>query len=59
MRTLAFTGACFVLLVLQSALGILFPVPGWSPNLILPLVIYLGVVPSISGSSRWACSSAT
>ena len=48
MRVLAFTGGCFLLLVLQSALGILFPVTGWSPNLLLPLAIYLGVIPSVS-----------
>lgn len=43
MRTAAFILFGFVLLVLQGAVGVLIPLGEWSPNLMLPIVIYLGV----------------
>jgi len=42
-RTAAFILLGFVLLVFQGAFGVLVPLGEWSPNLILPIVIYLGV----------------
>ncbi|MCB9596800.1 MAG: hypothetical protein H6719_29020 [Sandaracinaceae bacterium] len=43
MRTASFVLLGFSLLVVQAALGVLVPLGDWAPNLILPIVIYLGV----------------
>ncbi|HJL15950.1 MAG TPA: rod shape-determining protein MreD [Sandaracinaceae bacterium LLY-WYZ-13_1] len=43
MRNLAFVALGFALLILQAALGVLVPFEDWAPNLVLPIVIYLGV----------------
>ncbi len=43
MRTLSFVGLGFGLLVAQAAIGVLVPLGGLAPNLLLPIVIYLGV----------------
>ena len=43
MRNAAFIVFGFVLLVLQAAFGVLWPLGEWAPNLALPIVIYLGV----------------
>lgn len=42
-RIVAVVGFAFVLLVLQSTLGALFPLHPFAPHLLLPIVIYLGV----------------
>ncbi len=47
LRSLAIVGFGFSLLVFQSALGMLVPIHPWSPNLLLPIVIFLGVVPDV------------
>ncbi len=43
MRTIAFVLLGFVLLVVQAAVGVLLPLNEFAPNLLLPIVIYLGV----------------
>jgi rod shape-determining protein MreD len=43
MRNVAFVLLGFALLVAQAALGVLVPLEDWAPNLVLPVVIYLGV----------------
>jgi rod shape-determining protein MreD len=43
MRNAAFVLLGFMLLVLQAAVGALVPLSAWAPNLVLPLVLYLGV----------------
>lgn len=43
MRNVAFVLLGFALLVAQAALGVLLPLQDWAPNLVLPIVIYLGV----------------
>ncbi len=43
MRNAAFVMLGFAILVLQAAVGALMPLSSWAPNLVLPLVIYLGV----------------
>ena len=43
MRNLAFVLLGFGILVLQAAVGVLLPLEDWAPNLLLPIVIYLGV----------------
>jgi rod shape-determining protein MreD len=53
-RSLAFVLLGFVLLVLQAAVGVLVPLDAWAPNLVLPLVIYLGVtydLPIVRGAA--------
>ena len=47
MRNLAFVAFGFGLLVAQAALGALLPLADWAPNLVLPVVIYLGVAPDV------------
>ena len=43
MRNAAFVLVGFVLLVAQAAVGVLMPLEDLAPNLLLPIVIYLGV----------------
>ena len=43
MRSLSFVLLGFQLLVLQAAIGVLLPLGEFAPNLLLPIVIYLGV----------------
>ncbi|GAB5544340.1 MAG: rod shape-determining protein MreD [Sandaracinaceae bacterium] len=43
MRNLAFVLLGFLLLVQQAAIGVMVPLDEWAPNLLLPIVIYLGV----------------
>jgi rod shape-determining protein MreD len=43
MRNAAFIALGFVLLVLQAATGTMIPLDEWAPNLMLPIVLYLGV----------------
>jgi len=43
MRSLSFVLLGFALLVLQAAVGVLVPLNELAPNLLLPIVIYLGV----------------
>lgn len=43
MRNVAFVALAFLLLVTQGAVGVLVPLNEWAPNLLLPIVIYLGV----------------
>ena len=43
MRNAAFVLLGFTLLIAQAALGVLLPLDDWAPNLLLPIVIYLGV----------------
>ena len=43
MRNAAFVLLSFFLLVIQSSVGVLAPLNDWAPNLLLPIVIYLGV----------------
>lgn len=43
MRNVVFVVLGFSLLVLQAAFSTLFPLQEWAPNLLLPIVIYLGV----------------
>lgn len=43
MRSAAFMLLGFGLLVLQAAAGVLLPLGDWAPNLVLPIVIFLGV----------------
>ena len=43
MRNAAFGLLGFSLLVAQAALAVMFPLGQWAPNLLLPIVIYLGV----------------
>ncbi|HEY8427860.1 MAG TPA: rod shape-determining protein MreD [Sandaracinaceae bacterium] len=47
MRNAAFVLLGFALLVAQAAFGALFPLNAWAPNLILPIVLYLGVTPDV------------
>ncbi len=47
MRNAAFVGLGFFLLVAQAALGALAPLNAWAPNLVLPIVLYLGVTPDV------------
>jgi len=42
-RNLAFVLLGFLLLVQQAAVGVMVPLDEWAPNLLLPIVIYLGV----------------
>lgn len=53
MRSAAFVLLGFALLVFQAAFGVLFPLGDWAPNLVLPIVVYLGVtndVPVVRGA---------
>ena len=43
MRNLAFVLLGFLLLVQQAAIGVMVPLDEWAPNLLLPIVIFLGV----------------
>jgi rod shape-determining protein MreD len=43
MRNAAFILLGFSFLVFQAAVGVMMPLNEWAPNLILPIVIYLGV----------------
>ena len=43
MRNLAFVLLGFLLLVQQAAIGVMVPLDEWAPNLLLPIVFYLGV----------------
>src|SRR5688500_15927317 len=43
MRNAAFILLGFSFLVFQAAFGVMMPLNEWAPNLILPIVIYLGV----------------
>ena len=47
MRNALFIGIGFAILVLQGAFGVLFPLGRWAPNLLLPIVIYLGVAQDV------------
>lgn len=47
MRNAAYVLLGFSLLVLQAAIGALFPLGAFAPNLILPVVLYLGVTPDV------------
>ncbi len=47
MRDAAFILLGFSLLVLQAAAGLLIPIGAWAPNLVLPVVIYLGVASDV------------
>jgi len=43
MRSAAFVALGFLVLVVQAAVAVLVPLDEWAPNLLLPIVIYLGV----------------
>ena len=43
MRYAAYVLLGYALLIVQAAVGVLVPFNDWAPNLLLPLVIYLGV----------------
>jgi rod shape-determining protein MreD len=43
MRSAAFVLLGFLLLVVQAAVAVLMPLGEWAPNLVLPIVIFLGV----------------
>ncbi len=43
MRNAAFILLGFSMLVVQAAVGAMMPMGPWAPNLVLPLVLYLGV----------------
>lgn len=43
MRNVVFVALGFLLLVFQAAVGVLLPLGAWAPNLLLPIVLYLGV----------------
>lgn len=43
MRNAAFVLLGFFVLVFQAAIGALLPLDAWAPNLVLPIVLYLGV----------------
>ncbi|MGF1464537.1 MAG: hypothetical protein ACFCGT_00255 [Sandaracinaceae bacterium] len=47
MRFLALFVLAFLLLVVQGAVAVVFPLGAWAPNLLLPFVLYLGVSPDI------------
>lgn len=47
-RSAALVGFAMLLLVAQSSLGTLVPLHPFEPNLLLPIVIYLGVSPDVS-----------
>lgn len=47
MRNAAFVVLGFLLLVTQAAIGALAPLDAWAPNLVLPIVLYLGVAPDV------------
>lgn len=47
MRNAAFVVLGFFLLVTQAAIGALVPSNAWAPNLVLPIVLYLGVTPDV------------
>lgn len=47
MRNAAFVFLGCSLMVVQATVGALVPLGAWAPNLILPLVLYLGVVPDL------------
>lgn len=47
MRNAAFVLLGFTLLVTQAAFCALVPLDAWAPNLILPIVLYLGVTPDV------------
>lgn len=47
MRTVALVAFGFVLLALQSAAATLVSIHPFAPNLLLPMVIYLGVAPDV------------
>ena len=47
MRNVAFVVLGFALLVAQGAVGVLAPLEEWAPNLLLPIVLYLGVTQDV------------
>lgn len=47
MRNAVYVLLGFTLLVGQAAVGTLIPLDVWAPNLILPIVLYLGVAPDV------------
>jgi rod shape-determining protein MreD len=47
MRNAAYIALGFFLLVIQAAVGVQLPLHAWAPNLLLPIVIYLGVAPDV------------
>ncbi|MGE0785115.1 MAG: rod shape-determining protein MreD [Sandaracinaceae bacterium] len=54
MRSVAYVVLGLLLLVSQAAVGVLFPLNDWAPNLVLPIVIYLGVandIPVVRGAA--------
>ena len=54
MRYAALAVLGFTLLITQAAVGVLMPLDEWAPNLLLPIVIYLGVshdVPVVRGAA--------
>ena len=56
MRYLALVALGFALLVAQAALGVLMPLHEWAPNLMLPIVIYLGVTHDVQVARGAAAS---
>ena len=48
MRNVALIALAFALLVMQAVLASLVPIHAWSPNLLLPIVIFLGVSHDVS-----------
>lgn len=47
MRNAAYVVLGFALLVVQAAVGALVPLGAFAPNLILPIVLFLGVTPDV------------
>ena len=47
MNTLLLIGFGFALMIVQTAIAMLLPMYSYAPNLLLPIVIYLGVSPEV------------
>jgi rod shape-determining protein MreD len=53
-RSAAFVLLGYALLIAQGAFGVTLPMSEWAPNLVLPIIIYLGVthdVPIVRGAA--------
>lgn len=47
-RSLQSIGVCFALLVLESMVSVVVPLHPWAPNLLLPIVVYYGLLQEVN-----------